>query len=91
MGLTDVLALKLARDADVIAENWTLEARQDYRAAEAALTRLYGKPKETVEVSGGLDLTALSRSERDALVAQALADPDVLELLPEQYRLERGI
>lgn len=88
LGLTTILELKLARDADQIAENWARESALDWRAAEGALTRLYGKPKETLEVSGGLDLTALSRDERDALVRKALEEPAIVDALPESYRVK---
>lgn len=86
-GFTDVLAAQLHKEREALAAQWIAEGKRDWRATEGALTRLFGKPKETVEVSGGLDLTAMSREERQALVQQALSDPDVLELLPAQFRL----
>lgn len=92
LGFTDVLALKLHQEREALANQWIAEGKRDWRATEGALTRLYGKPKETVELTGGLDLTAMSKDEREALVRQALLDsPGVLEALPEAYRVKLGL
>ena len=58
MGTLDVLAARLAANADVVADAYESATRAgDYRAADAWVTRVHGKPKETIETitTGALD------------------------------------
>lgn len=80
----------LDREGNEIGE-WTYQGQVANRGLEL-LGREVGMFAEVsrVEVSGSLggpvDLALLSRAERDELIANALAEPSVLELLPESYR-----
>lgn len=87
MGVRDLLAAKLEEHADTIVRSLLSACESgDWRAAEAWLTRVYGKPQESVEIStaDGLDLTQLSSEELEQLRLQLLREQgaDVLPLYP---------
>ena len=46
---------------------------------EILLSRAIGKPKETIEHSGGIDITNLTKEERDAEIAALLARKKLAE------------
>ena len=86
MSAMDRLALELERNAPRLVSAAVRQADTDWRATAWMFDRVYGKPKEQLEVTGGLDLTAMPASERSALAARALSLPGVIDLLPEAYR-----
>jgi hypothetical protein len=64
----------------------------DWRALEALVTRVHGKPVERVEdVSGGVDVRALTPEQRHALMARVLDDhPGSAALIPRTTHAPHG-
>ena len=59
----------------------------DWRATEALLTRVYGKPIERVEQVESVDVRSLSSEQRAAMMARLLAEnPGLAELVPRTGR-----
>ncbi len=85
--LRDKLARKLEEHADEVVAAYLAGIRSDdpnraYRAADAWISRVHGRPKETVEnvtvPDDPLDIAAMSREERDALKRRLIAEnPEV--------------
>ena len=89
--LQDKLARELDEHADEVVAAYLAGIRSDdpnraYRAADAWISRVHGRPKETVEnvtaFDDPLDVASMSREQRDALKRQILRQhPE----LAEQY------
>jgi len=87
--LRDKLARKLEEHADEVVNAYLRAIRSDdeavaYRAAEAWLSRVYGRPKETIETSVAtpdpLDVAKMTTEERNALKRRLIAQhPDIAE------------
>jgi hypothetical protein len=84
----DYLALAVERDAEAIATELRAAGRQgDWRATEALLTRVYGKPVERVEQIESVDVRELTAEQRSAMMAKLLAEnPGLAELVPRADR-----
>lgn len=87
----DWIALELERHARDIVGAAVKAAREgDWRAGAWLFERVYGKPKERVEVAtpGSIaDVQAMSSEERKALRARLIADhPELAELVPHHER-----
>jgi hypothetical protein len=65
-----------------------LGEKGDWRALEALVTRVHGKPVERVEdVSGNVDVRQLTPEQRQALMARVLSDhPGLAALIPEERK-----
>ena len=84
--LRDKLARKLEEHADEVVAAYLAGIRSDdpnraYRAADAWISRVNGRPKETIENGTAwddpLDVAAMSREQRDALKRRLIAEnPD---------------
>jgi homoserine kinase len=91
--LRDKLARELEEHADEVVAAYLAGIRSDdpnraYRAADAWISRVHGRPKETVEnvavPDDPLDIASMTREERDALKRELLRQhPE----LAEQYGL----
>jgi hypothetical protein len=62
------------------------EPQPSYRAADAWISRVHGRPKETVEnvtaLDDPLDVSKMTREERDALKRRLIAEhPDIARQL----------
>ena len=89
--LRDKLARKLEEHADEVVAAYLAGIRSDdpnraYRAADAWISRVHGRPKETVEnvtvPDDPLDIASMTREERDALKRRLVAEnPDVARQL----------
>jgi hypothetical protein len=87
--LRDKLARRLEEHADEVVAAYLRAIRSDdpavaVRAAEAWLSRVYGRPKETIEtttaVPDPLSVAKMTVEERDALKRRLVAEhPDVVE------------
>ena len=84
----DYLAEAVERDADAIATELRAAGRSgDWRATEALLTRVYGKPVERVEQIEHVDVRQLTGEQRAAMMAKRLAEnPGLAELVPRADR-----
>ena len=102
--LRDKLARKLEEHADEVVAAYLAGIRSDdpnraYRAADAWISRVHGRPKETVEnvtvPDDPLDIASMPREERDALKRRLIAEnPEVaaslgLELVASRCGNER--
>ena len=89
--LRDKLARKLEEHADEVVAAYLAGIRSGdpnraYRAADAWISRVHGRPKETVEnvtvPDDPLDIAAMSREEREALKRRLIAEnPEVARSL----------
>ena len=88
MSVLDHLALAAERDALAIATELRDAGRSgDWRATEALLTRVYGKPVERVEQIESVDVRELTAEQRSAMMAKLLAEnPGLAELVPRAGR-----
>ena len=87
--IRDKLARELEEHADEVVAAYLAGIRSDdpnraYRAADAWISRVHGRPKETVEnVSAWddpLDVASMSREQRDALKREILRQhPELVE------------
>ena len=85
--LRDKLARKLEEHADEVVAAYLAGIRSDdpnraYRAADAWISRVHGRPKETVEnvtvPDDPLDIASMPREQRDALKRKLIAEnPEV--------------
>jgi hypothetical protein len=85
------LARKLEEHADEVVDAYLAGIRSDdpnraYRAADAWISRVHGRPKETVEnvtaFDDPLDVSKMTREERDRLKRQLIAQhPDAARAL----------
>ena len=84
----DYLAEAVERDADAIATELRAAGRSgDWRATEALLTRVYGKPVERVEQIEHVDVRQLTGEQRAAMMAKLIAEnPGLAELVPRSDR-----
>jgi hypothetical protein len=84
----DYLALVVERDAQQIANELRAAGRSgDWRATEALLTRVYGKPVERVEQIESVDVRDMTSEQRSAMMAKLLAEnPGLAELVPRTGR-----
>lgn len=80
--LRDKLARKLEEHADEVVAAYLAGIRSDdpnraYRAADAWISRVHGRPKETVEnvtmPDDPLDIASMTREERDKLKRKLVA------------------
>jgi hypothetical protein len=80
--LQDKLARKLDKHADEIVAGYLAGIRSDdpnraYRTADAWISRVHGRPKETVEnvivPDDPLDIASMTREERDRLKRKLVA------------------
>jgi hypothetical protein len=81
--LRDKLARKLEEHADEVVDAYLAGIRSDdpnraYRAADAWISRVHGRPKETIEtqlpaLDDPLDIASMTREQRDALKRKLLA------------------
>ena len=80
----DYLAQAVERDAVAIATELRDAGRSgDWRATEALLTRVYGKPVERVEQIEHVDVRQLTGEQRAAMMAKLIAEnPGLAELVP---------
>jgi hypothetical protein len=94
--LRDKLARKLEEHADEVVAAYLAGVRSDdpnraYRAADTWISRVHGRPKETVEnvtaPDDPLDVASMTREERDRLKRRLVAEhPDAARavgLVPE--------
>lgn len=91
--LLDRIAARLDADAAQIVEEMRSAGRGgDWRATEALITRVHGKPVERVDVQAGtVDVAALSPDQRRALMARVLEDhPGLAELVPRTADVQRA-
>ena len=89
--LRDKLARELEEHADEVVAAYLAGIRSDdpnraYRAADAWISRVHGRPKETVEnvtaFDDPLDVSKMTREERDRLKRQLIAQhPDAARAL----------
>jgi hypothetical protein len=89
--LQDKLARKLEEHADEVVAAYLAGIRSDdpnraYRAADARISRVYGRPKETVEnitaIDDPLDVASTTREQRNALKREILGQhPEFAEEL----------
>jgi hypothetical protein len=89
--LPDKLARKLEEHADEVVAAYLAGIRSDdpnraVRAADAWISRVHGRPKETVEnittADDPLDVASMSREQRDALKRELLRQhPELAESL----------
>ena len=88
MTVLDHLAAAVQRDALAIATELRDAGRSgDWRATEALLTRVYGKPVERVEQIEHVDVRQLTGEQRAAMMAKLLAEnPGLAELVPRADR-----
>ena len=94
--LRDKLASKLEEHADEVVAAYLAGIRSDdpnraYRAADAWISRVHGRPKETVEnvtaFDDPLDVASMSREQRDALKRELLRQhPHLAEGLTDVIR-----
>jgi hypothetical protein len=86
--LRDKLARKLAEHADEVVAAYLAGIRSDdpnraYRAADAWISRVHGRPKETVETDApadSLDIASMTREQRDPLKRELLRQhPELVE------------
>jgi hypothetical protein len=84
MTVLDHLAEAVQRDAHAIATELRDAGRSgDWRATEALLTRVYGKPVERVEQIEHVDVRQLTGEQRAAMMAKLIAEnPGLAELVP---------
>jgi hypothetical protein len=88
MTVLDHLAAAVQRDALEIATELRDAGRSgDWRATEALLTRVYGKPVERVEQIEHVDVRQLTGEQRAAMMAKLIAEnPGLAELVPRGDR-----
>ena len=88
MTVLDHLAAAVQRDALAIATELRDAGRSgDWRATEALLTRVYGKPVERVEQIEHVDVRQLTGEQRAAMMAKLIAEnPGLAELVPRGDR-----
>ena len=88
MSVLDHLAAAVQRDALAIATELRDAGRSgDWRATEALLTRVYGKPVERVEQVESVDVRQLTGEQRAAMMAKLIAEnPGLAELVPRADR-----
>ena len=88
MSVLDHLAQAAERDALAIATELRDAGRSgDWRATEALLTRVYGKPVERVEQIEHVDVRQLTGEQRAAMMAKLIAEnPGLAELVPRADR-----
>ena len=88
LGVLDHLARAVERDALAIATELRDAGRSgDWRATEALLTRVYGKPVERVEQVESVDVRQLTGEQRAAMMAKLIAEnPGLAELVPRVDR-----
>jgi len=87
--LRDKLARKLEEHADEVVAAYLAGIRSNdpnraYRAADAWISRVHGRPKETVETvsrpDDSLDIASMTREQRDALKRELLRQhPELVE------------
>jgi 2-oxo-4-hydroxy-4-carboxy--5-ureidoimidazoline (OHCU) decarboxylase len=95
--LRDKLARKLEEHADEVVAAYLAGIRSDdpnraYRAADAWISRVHGRPKDTVEnvtvPDDPLDIASMTREGRDALKRELLRQhPELAQKLANAIRL----
>ena len=90
MSLLERMARQLEADAVEIVEELRDAGRKgDWRATEALLTRVYGRPVERVEQVESVDVRSMTPEQRRALMARVLDEnPGLAELVPRTARVQ---
>jgi hypothetical protein len=92
LSILDRMARRLEADAAEIVDELRAAGRSgDWRATEALLTRVYGKPVERVEAATEtLDVRATTPAQRQAAIAAMVeAYPGLAALIPRTTRVSR--